>query len=143
MVRDDHSLAETTLWFLKVYVPDCFLAGCCNFTFFRFDVHYLFFVSLFIKDFFLQFILNSSITECLVVHGFVEVHRFCHLWEADNNKPDVEPGYTEQIKLTQLSRARQGQAEMSRLQSGSLSSSFPAVLPSTPHQNYVSGEIEM
>lgn len=69
------------------------------------------------------------------------MHRLCHLWEADSHKPDVEPGHTEQIKVTQLSRARQGQAEMSRLQSGTLSSCFPAVLHSAPNQNYASGEM--
>lgn len=63
------------------------------------------------------------------------VCRSCPLWQADSSGPDVEPGPAEQIMLTQLSRARQRQAELSGLQSGALSSFFPAVLRSLPHQN--------
>lgn len=59
----------------------------------------------------------------------------CPPWQADSSRPDVEPGPAEQIMLTQLSRGRQRQAELSGLQSGALSSFFPAMLRSTPHQN--------
>lgn len=52
------------------------------------------------------------------------------VWQQDRSGPDVKPGTVEQIKTD---TAEQGQAGLSSLQSGALSSSFRPVLRTPRH----------